>query len=104
VGTLSAEAADAASGKSSAFVENSDNGLRRWMNPGSAVITKATAAQGRNSVTFTSTACGGDSFNRIIPVKPGTTYRIRTAYLANGGGGYIGVSLYDRTRTEVGEQ
>lgn len=104
VATRPAGAAEAASSNGTAFVENFEHGLGQWMNPGSALITRVTAAQGRKSVTLTSSVCGGDAFTRLIPVKPGAKYLLHTAYLTNGGGGYIGVSLYDRTRTEVGEQ
>lgn len=102
--TLPVSSAAAVGVNGVAFVDNFEAGLRQWDNPGSAVVTASTAAQGRQAVTFTETACGGDAFSRLIPVTSGMTYRIHTAYRTDGGGGYIGVSLYDATRTEVGEQ
>src|SRR3712207_5225191 len=75
-----------------------------WRETGSAVTTDLTAAEGRQSVTLTSTACRGDAFSRRIPVDPGSRYRLSTDYRTEGDGGYVGLALYAADGSEVGEQ
>jgi len=84
-----------AANQQGAFVEDFEDGLDQWDEVGSAAITDETAAQGRRSVTLTSTECGGDAVSRAIPVEAGSTYRLRTDYRTDGDGGYIGLDLYD---------
>ncbi len=86
------------------FVEDFEGGLDGWDVVGSAVVTDETSSQGRRSATLTSTECGGDAFSRLVPVDAGSTYRLRTDYRTDGGGGYIGVSLYDADGAELGEK
>ena len=87
-----------------AFAEDFEGGWDQWRKVGSAVTTDATAAQGRQSATFTSTACRSDALSRRLPVEGGSTYRLSADYRTEGDGGYIGLALYDADGAEVGEQ
>jgi hypothetical protein len=91
-------------GEPPSFVEDFENGLRQWRKIGSAATTDLTAAEGRRSVTLTSTACREDAFTRPIPVEPGSTYRLSTDYRTEGDGGYVGLTLYAADGSELGEQ
>ena len=87
-----------------AFAEDFEGGWDQWRKVGSAVTTDVTAAEGRQSATFTETACRSDALSRRIPVDAGSSYRVTADYRTEGDGGYLGLALYDADGKEVGEQ
>jgi Carbohydrate binding domain len=86
------------------FAEDFEQGLDRWSVVGSAAVTDETSSHGQRSVTLTSTACRGDAYSRPIQVEAGSTYRFSTEYRTDGGGGYVGLDLYDAAGGEIDEE
>jgi len=87
-----------------AFVDDFESGLDQWRVVGSTRITDSTSSQGRRSAMLTSTKCGGDAFTRPVPVRAGSTYRLRTDYRTDGDGGFIGLSQFSADGTDLAEK
>ncbi len=86
------------------FFEDFERGARQWEIPGSMIFTQEYAFEGSYSQTFAQVTHGGDAYTFPFPVVPGQTYYLHVAYMTLGGGGYIGIDLFDRSLQKVGEQ
>ena len=86
------------------FYEDFESGPGQWPTPGSMVITSATAFAGACSQTFAEVAGGGDAHTSIFSVTPGESYYLHVAYMTMGGGGYIGINLFDASMAYLDEQ
>lgn len=86
------------------FFEDFEGGPGQWEIPGSMIITQEYAFEGSHSQTFAQVTHSGDAHTYPFAVVPGQTYYLHVAYMTLGGGGYIGIDLFNQSMQRVGEQ
>ena len=78
--------------------------MSQWPQPGYAVLTTTTAFSGVSCMTFTQQTGGGDAYSNSFAVVPNTTYYMHAAYMTLGGGGYLGIEMFDASMTFLSEE
>jgi hypothetical protein len=76
------------------FFDDFENGPGQWDTPGHMDLTTAQAYGCTHSQTFTDVAREGDARSATFAVTPGRTYYLHTAYMTQGGGGWIAVEQF----------
>ena len=86
------------------FYEDFEGDLSQWDIVGNSIITSAYGFNSTHSQTFTAVAAGGDARTIKLSDTPGETYYLHVAYMTLGGGGFIGIDLFNSSQAYLGEQ